>query len=90
MHFAGRLPKDEKRKNAICGLVIGNAGSEIDIYYHKEVISDGDKQQTTVYHKTETALFGIGLTSSAIFDLHFDLLGCTVREHLEKFNAIQY
>lgn len=66
----------------ICGIVIGNSGIEIEIYHEIEEVSDCGKARE--FRKTETMKLGIGLTSPAILEAYFGLLGSTLKNHLEK------
>lgn len=64
----------------IAGVVIGTSASESVAYVMREEVN---KHSKTVYERTETYFTGIAIPTMTILDLRSELLGGTIREHLQ-------
>lgn len=73
-------------KNEVTGIIIGNAKSEMMVFSDKEIINEGKTE--TIVERYESLQFGIALSASEIMDLHSNMLGMTVGEHLKKFGLL--
>lgn len=72
----------------ICGLIIGNSKTSIEISYEKEELIEESKDY--IYHKTETSSYGIAIASNSIIELKFEMLGnVSLNEYLLELNLIE-
>jgi len=62
------------------GVVVGNKSTEMQIFSDREILADG--KQEKIVERYEALQLGIALTSPAIIDLDFKILGGTLRNYL--------
>jgi len=68
-----------------CGMVVGNASTETNVFATKEVLKDG---ATTIVERYEAMNVGLAIQASALAALKFEVLGCTLREHLSRHGLV--
>lgn len=71
----------------VCGVIIGNSKTEIELYNIKEVSSDGNKIET--YITNETTKFGISIRSIDILNLYSKLLKMKISVYLKSQKLIE-
>jgi S1-C subfamily serine protease len=62
------------------GMVIGNKSTEMQIFSDREILADG--KQEKIVERYEALQLGIALTSAAIIDLDFKIIGGNLRNYL--------
>ncbi|MBI5565789.1 MAG: trypsin-like peptidase domain-containing protein [Chloroflexi bacterium] len=74
------------RGKSVAGLVIGNRATQMLIFSDKEVLADGHRE--TIVERYESLQLGVAIQSSALLDLHYNLLNGTLRNHLAKNDLV--
>ena len=72
---------------SICGIVIGSSKSELEISYVTEESTEIDGK--VIYHKTESSVYGMAVSSISILNIKFEILAATLREHLINQKLIE-
>jgi hypothetical protein len=70
----------------VAGFVIGNHSTEMLVYSDREVIEETNSQ--TIVERYEALQLGIAIQSNVILDCYSHILGCTLRDHLQKQRLI--
>jgi hypothetical protein len=70
---------------AVAGVVVGNVSTEMLVLSDKEILKDGS---TSIVQRYEMLQLGIALQSAGLFDLHFEILGMTLGEHLKRHRLL--
>jgi hypothetical protein len=65
----------------ITGIIIGNQKSQIMVFSNKESLQEGDKE--TIVEQYEAFNIGVAIQSRALFEIKSELLGKTLKEHLQ-------
>lgn len=63
----------------ICGVVIGNKSTEMNVFTEREEVTEGN---TTIVERYEAMHLGVALSAGAVLNASFDILNGTVEEHL--------
>jgi hypothetical protein len=64
------------------GMLVGNRSTEMLVYTTKEVLKD---KKETVVERYESLQLGIAVRTISLLDLHSEILGGTIKEHLSTF-----
>ena len=70
----------------IVGVMLGTARTERSVLTEKEVV-EGEK--TTIYERYEALNTGMAIRTDEIGKIHSNLLGKSIRDHLEENQLVQ-
>jgi hypothetical protein len=70
---------------ATCGVVVGNASTETNVFTLREVVREGT---TTIVERYEAMNVGLAVQTGSLATLRFNVLGRTLEEHLRQHGLV--
>jgi hypothetical protein len=69
----------------VCGVVIGTKATDMKV---REFREETNEENRMVYERVDTLHFGVAIQTAALLDIRSELLGRTLRDHLQNANLL--